>query len=138
MHELMITENILEIALRYAEKEEAARITDLFLVVGDLSSVVDDSVGFYWDIVSKGSIAEGASLHFRRIPAEFSCLDCDYRFNPYENLTCDICDSTRIKILAGQEFYLESIEITENNCGLENDSSVSSKNKIEQGSVGDR
>ena len=137
MHELMITENILEIALRYANKEDAARITDLFLVVGDLSSVVDDSVGFYWDIISQGSIAEGASLHFRRIPAEFTCLDCGYRFNPYENLTCDLCDSNRIKILSGREFYLESIEISESNHEAVNDGSVDSQYMVEQKSLGE-
>ncbi len=137
MHELMITESILDIALRYAEQEEAAKITDLFLVVGELSSVVDDSVGFYWDFVCKGSIAEGASLHFKRVPAELACLDCDYRFTPQENITCDLCDSTRIKIIAGMEFYLDSIEITQDECKPVDAIINASHNKIEQGSLGD-
>ena len=137
MHELVITENILDIALRYADREEAAKITDLFLVVGDLSSVVDDSVAFYWDIVAKGSIAEGAALHFKRVPAEFSCLDCGYRFNPSENIVCDLCDSNRIKILSGQEFFLESIEIAENSNEAADACYNASQNELEQNNRGE-
>ena len=133
----MITENILDIALRYAEQEKAAKITDLFLVVGELSSVVDDSVGFYWDFICKGSIAEGASLHFKRVPAELACLDCGSRFSPQENITCDLCDSTRIKIMAGKEFFLESIEITQDDSNPDDAFINASHNKIEQGSLGD-
>ena len=52
MHELAVTENILNIALTHAEKSDAARITNLYLVIGQLSSVLDDSVQFYWDLLT--------------------------------------------------------------------------------------
>ena len=69
MHELAVTESILEIALRHGRAAGATAITDLFLVVGELSTIVDESVQFYWDIVSEGTEAAGATLHFRRVPA---------------------------------------------------------------------
>jgi hypothetical protein len=69
MHELFATQAILDKALARAAEEAAARITDLHLVVGDLSSYVDDSVQFYWDEISKGTIAESARLHFRHVAA---------------------------------------------------------------------
>jgi hydrogenase nickel incorporation protein HypA/HybF len=112
MHELMITESVLELALRYGCQAGATRITDLYLVVGELSSVVDDSVQFYWDFVSEGTMAEGARLHFRRIAAELACLDCDRRYSPREDLICPGCGSTHVEIKLGREFYLESIEIS--------------------------
>jgi hydrogenase nickel incorporation protein HypA/HybF len=74
MHELTITESLLEIVLRHADKAGAHRVRDLFLVIGQLSSIVDDSVQFYWDIISDGTIAEGAKLHFNRIATEIECL----------------------------------------------------------------
>ncbi|MCA9957781.1 MAG: hydrogenase maturation nickel metallochaperone HypA, partial [Anaerolineales bacterium] len=51
MHELPITENILKIANEHATQSGAARVTDLYLVIGQLSSIVDDSIQFYWDII---------------------------------------------------------------------------------------
>jgi hydrogenase nickel incorporation protein HypA/HybF len=63
MHELPVAENVLEITLRHARQANATRVTDLYLVVGQLSSIIDDSLQFYWDIISKDTIAEGAVLH---------------------------------------------------------------------------
>ena len=73
MHELVVTENILEIALRHARAAGAVRVSDIYLVIGELSSIVDDSVQFYWDFISEGTAASGSSLHFRRVPAKMSC-----------------------------------------------------------------
>ena len=89
MHELSITQSILDITLRYAEKANAKRVTDLYLVIGQLSSVVDESVQFYWDFISKDSIADGATLHFKRIPIEMKCNVCQTQFKPNgEVFTC--------------------------------------------------
>jgi hydrogenase nickel incorporation protein HypA/HybF len=112
MHELSVTENLLKLALKHAEPTKANRITDLYLVIGQLSSIIDDSVQFYWDFVSKGTLAEGAQLHFERIPTEFLCLDCNKSYFPdKEQVSCPYCDGIRIKILTGNEFRLEAIEI---------------------------
>ncbi len=112
MHELPVTENILKIALRHAEEAGATRITELHIVIGQLASIVDDSVQFYWDIISKDSLAEGARLDFRRVPAEMLCLDCNRRYAPTkEELACPNCGSIVVKIVAGEEFYLEAIDV---------------------------
>ena len=112
MHELPVTENILEIATRHAREAGAKRISSIHLVIGQLSTIVDDSVQFYWDIVSKGTSAEGALLHFKRIPTETECLACQQRYAPSgDDMACPVCGSTQIKIVAGEEFYMEAIEI---------------------------
>ena len=112
MHELPIAQSILEISLRHAQQAGATRITDLHLVIGKLSYVVDDSIQFYWDMIAKDTIAEGAHLHFQRITPEFLCLDCSHRYSPDgETLACPHCQSTRVKVAAGDEFRLESIEV---------------------------
>lgn len=123
MHELAITENILEITLRHAAKAGAVKVTDLFLVIGELSSVIDDSVQFYWDIVSEDTVAQGARLHFRRIPAEFACEACGNRYTLVDNLACPECESNKVRIVAGREFLLEAIEVSDQVTG--NDPSAS-------------
>jgi hydrogenase nickel incorporation protein HypA/HybF len=113
MHELPITQNILRIALQYAEKEGAKSIIALNLVIGQLSSVIDDSIQFYWPIVSEGTIAQHAELHFTRVPASLECQQCHtiYELDDGQLRVCPGCESSHITILAGKEFQLESIQI---------------------------
>ncbi len=112
MHELSVTESILEIASKHAQQSGATRVTSINLVIGQLSSIVDDSIQFYWDLISENTICTGSELHFRRVPATFHCLDCDHQYNLDAILApCPKCGSIRTKIIAGEEFYLDSIEI---------------------------
>ena len=112
MHELSVTQSLLDIALRHAEKAEAKRVTDLNIVMGELSSMVDDSIQFYWEIIAKGTLAEQAQLHFRRVPAELQCMDCLEQYHPTDReLACPRCGSVKTKIIAGEEFALESIDV---------------------------
>jgi hydrogenase nickel incorporation protein HypA/HybF len=112
MHELSVTESLLEISLRHAKDAQATRITDLYIVLGQLSSIVDDSVQFYWDLIAKDTPAEQAILHFRRQPAELKCQNCGHTYAPgNEVLACPLCQSTQVKILTGEEFYLEAIDV---------------------------
>jgi len=112
MHELAVTQSILKIALDHAEKAHAQRITDLHIVVGELSSMVDDSVQFYWDIIAKDTIAEGAALRFHRVPAELQCMTCFHKYHPSDQeLVCPQCGGVGAKIIAGEEFALESIDV---------------------------
>jgi hydrogenase nickel incorporation protein HypA/HybF len=81
-------------------------------VIGALSSIVDDSVQFYWDIICKDTLAEGAVLHFRRLSVELECRDCNGKYQPAgEDLACPACGSINIRVLQGKEFYVEAIEI---------------------------
>ncbi|MFW5714291.1 MAG: hydrogenase maturation nickel metallochaperone HypA [Brevefilum sp.] len=112
MHELSVTESVLEIACRHAKKEEATNVTDIYLEIGRLSSIIDDSVQFYWDIISEGTICEGATLHFKRVPARLICQECHQEYTMDKELQpCPNCGSARIKVLSGNEFNLDSIEI---------------------------
>jgi hydrogenase nickel incorporation protein HypA/HybF len=112
MHELSITESILEIATRHGKQSSAKRVTQIYISVGRLSSIVDDSVQFYWDIMSKDTICQGAKLNFNRIPARLLCLNCGTEYTLDTDLSpCPQCESPRIKILTGEEFQLDSIEI---------------------------
>jgi hydrogenase nickel incorporation protein HypA/HybF len=112
MHELAVTESLLEIALRHARQQNARRITGLYLVLGQWSSMVDDSIQFYWDIICDGTIAKGATLHFRRVPVVLTCQDCGKEYQPAsEEFACPNCGGTHAKVKTGEEFYLESIEV---------------------------
>lgn len=112
MHELSVTESLLKIAVEHAEKAGAQRVTDLHIVIGDLASMVDESIQFYWDIIAKDTIAEQATLHFRRIPAELQCATCSEKYHPTDKeLICPKCSGAGARIITGEEFFLESIDV---------------------------
>ena len=112
MHELSVTESILNISLEHAKKAGAARVTDIYLVIGQLSSLVDDSVQFYWDMISEGSMCEGAQLHFNRLPARIYCINCSQESDLGEELApCPACGSDQVQVISGEQFYLDSIEV---------------------------
>ena len=112
MHELPITESILNIAVEASGRH---RIAAIHLVVGDLASIVDDSVQFYFDIISKGTLAEGAVLDFQHRPASMVCGDCGTQFEVRPPLpsACPHCGGSRLRITGGRELRVESIEVSE-------------------------
>ncbi|HSN95340.1 MAG TPA: hydrogenase maturation nickel metallochaperone HypA [Anaerolineaceae bacterium] len=112
MHELAVTEDILKIALEEAEKYQANRVSDIFMTIGRLSSIVDDSVQFYWDHISKDTLCEGAKLHFNRPPAIFKCNKCGQEYEIWDDLLpCPACGSFDLEILSGNEMQVDHIEI---------------------------
>jgi hydrogenase nickel incorporation protein HypA/HybF len=114
MHELAVTEEILKIALSCAAKIKATHVADLRIVIGQLSSFVNDSIQFYWDIVSQGTICEGARLQFEHVPARLRCLDCELDYLlPDGQITCPHCSGKRARLTAGEELCLESITVEE-------------------------
>lgn len=115
MHEMGIATQLLDLVLHHAERAGAKKVKRLNLVIGEFSSVVDESLQFYWEMIAKGTIAEHAELHFERIPGQLRCLDCGFRFvmSEYDSQGCPNCHSFNAAIADGGQFKLESIEIEE-------------------------
>jgi hydrogenase nickel incorporation protein HypA/HybF len=115
LHELSVTQGILNIAVDAARKASLGRVTAIYLVVGDLSSIVDDSVQFYFDLLSQGTPAEGATLHFQRQPAAVVCLDCGHTYTARVPLApaCPACGGSRLRVTSGRELRVDSIEADE-------------------------
>jgi len=109
MHELSVTQSVLDITIKNAGTRKIKQIN---LVIGQFSSIVDDSVQFYWDILSKDTSAEGSLLHFERIPGEMTCQNCGSVFRPTdEAFDCPSCSSPFVKITKGEEFRVDSIDV---------------------------
>lgn len=112
MHELSVTENILAIALRHANAAHAAKVTAITLKIGQLASIVDDSVQFYWEILAQDTICAGAELVFERVPALLRCKVCEETFGLERELTpCPSCGSIAVEVIQGEEFYVDSITV---------------------------
>jgi len=112
MHELSVTQGMLDIVLEKAKETQASRVARINLVIGEISSIVDDCVQFYFDFLSEGSIASGATLVFTRIPMQVRCRNCGLSFSPDKSSwSCPECGKWDAEIIAGNEFYIDSIEV---------------------------
>ena len=76
MHELAVTESLLNIACDYAIRNNAQGVISLNITIGDLSNIIGDSVQFYWDIISEKTICEKSTLVFNKLSAKFICQSC--------------------------------------------------------------
>ena len=76
MHELTITQNILDIALNAASQQNARFIHTIRLRMGPFSGVVPECVQMYLDVLAKGTVAEGAKIEVTTVPLRVLCRDC--------------------------------------------------------------
>ncbi len=111
MHEMSITQSLLDIALAEAQKARAKRITAIHLKIGALTGVVADSISFYLDFLAKGTPAEGAKLAATVMPVTARCPACNITF-PAEELifACPTCGGAA-QVASGRELFIESIEV---------------------------
>ena len=112
MHELSITQSILSIALEQAEAVKASKISRINLTIGEMTGIVDDCVQFYFELLSKDTIAAEATLSFNRPPTKLRCGNCGTTFLPDNlNWACPNCQEQRIEIVSGRECSITSIEV---------------------------
>lgn len=112
MHELSITQSMLDLVLEEAKKVKAERVGKINLVIGEMSSVVDECVEFYFEFLSKDTIASKATLSFKTVPIQARCHNCEELFVPKEfDWSCPRCQSSSLEIMTGNELYVESIEV---------------------------
>jgi hydrogenase nickel incorporation protein HypA/HybF len=112
MHELAITQSMYDLVMEEAEKASAKKVEKINLVLGEMTGVVDDCVEFYFNLLSKGSIAEEAKLSIRKVPPRARCRNCNQTFELREHdWSCPHCEHLGMEIVAGQELYVESIEV---------------------------
>ncbi|MGQ0678827.1 MAG: hydrogenase maturation nickel metallochaperone HypA/HybF [Actinomycetota bacterium] len=111
MHELSLTSAI----QATVEKHAAGRqVTVVNVLVGKLRQVVPDSLSFYWGVVTRGTLIEGAELNLQIVPALLRCDGCENEWEPdFPTFRCPFCVTGQVKVLSGEEFLVDSIEVEE-------------------------
>ena len=119
MHELSLADGMLKTILEAAQKENAKKIKSIKLEMGEILLVNAEQLTFCFDIISKGTIAEGAKVDITFLKPRVHCNKCHKEFNitsdkdfPILYMTCE-CGSNDVTILSGREFNIKSIKIEE-------------------------
>ncbi|MEJ2471291.1 MAG: hydrogenase maturation nickel metallochaperone HypA [Desulfuromonadales bacterium] len=112
MHELSLTQSLIEAAVDHAKRAKAERILSVTVEIGALSGVIADAVLFAYDVCSRDTLAEGSRLEIRHIAGRGHCLDCQ-REAEITTLThvCPHCSSLALRIVQGEEMKFTEMEI---------------------------
>ena len=112
MHEFSIMSYLLELVEDEARRCGAKRVVAINLVMGERASVFDDSLLFHFDLLTPGSVAEGAQLNVRRTRMSFHCDGCGVAYVPaVGTFECPACGKVGTMTGDGSERLVESIEI---------------------------
>lgn len=112
MHELAMVESIYDIIIDKLKEYGANRVTQVRLVVGELTGVEDMTMKACFEMYVEATPAAGAKLVIKRVPIKVQCRVCG---NEYETSIpfseCAVCKNKNIKIISGKELYIDSLEV---------------------------
>lgn len=76
MHELSLSQSLIEIVADHARRYELERVTEVLVDVGALSCVSPHALSFCFDATARGTVAEGATLTISVVEVEAWCWTC--------------------------------------------------------------
>lgn len=115
MHELSVTEKILDIVLKHARVNRVSKVMSVTLIIGEMSDLENDWIQHYFDYLSKDTVAAGAVLKIEKVPIVLQCNPCGCRIEiRRENIggsCCLECGATGdFSIISGREYYIKEME----------------------------
>ncbi len=121
MHEISIAGAIIDAVLDAAKKNEAKKVEEIFLEIGELTALNPDQLKFIFETISAGTIAKGARYNIEVIRPLINCKKCSYNgpIEFFEKLhfflpviKCPKCGEADIDIIAGRECCVKKIKIS--------------------------
>ena len=111
MHEMSIAIQLMAQIEALAAENGATRVEVVELDVGVLEQVVPEALEMAFEAAGDGTVAEGARLDIREVPAEARCRDCGRLYAPtLASYVCPDCGKAVPEIMAGKGMVLMSLE----------------------------
>jgi len=115
MHELPVTESILEIVLRHAKQNHVKQVVSITLEVGKLSDLENQWLQHYFDYLSKDTPAAGAELKIERVAAVLECKKCGNQFEIDKDQLglkdCPNCGASEgFALISGRQYHIREME----------------------------
>jgi hydrogenase nickel incorporation protein HypA/HybF len=112
MHEISLASEVIRLAEKEAEKNEAVSVTEITIEVGSFSGVEADTFHEALKIMAEGTILENASVNIIKTAGRGVCRSCGREFEMDHRMdTCPGCDSFPSEIKGGTEFRVVSLVI---------------------------
>jgi hydrogenase nickel incorporation protein HypA/HybF len=112
MHEVPVVKNIVNLAEDERRRHYFSRVRTIRVYVGALGHVETDALRFCFDVVTSGTIADGAELTIVTIAGEGSCSGCHLVVPVNDRFAaCPLCGNADVRITAGEELHLAELEV---------------------------
>src|SRR6516162_2296763 len=112
MHEVSLLQDAIEIAEEQAQAKGARRIDKITLRVGRLAGVDPEALAFAFEVVARGTLAEGAKLIVEDVPVVCHCTVCEMEFQPEGwAFECPHCGQVANRARKGGNLELASLEV---------------------------
>lgn len=112
MHELAVCQSLIDAVERVARAHGCDQVTRVLLAIGVLSGVEPDQLARAFEIARAGTVAAGAELQIRSVPAEVVCAGCGATSAAHaQRLVCGACGDWHVRVSAGVELLLQSVEL---------------------------
>ncbi|MDX5962573.1 hydrogenase maturation nickel metallochaperone HypA [Rhodococcus opacus] len=108
MHELSITQSVVDAVCKHALGRPVRSIR---LEVGQISGVEVDAMEFCFELVARGTAAEGARLECDQPQGRAYCRGCDFNFATDDLILLCSCGSADVEITAGRDLRIISMEV---------------------------
>lgn len=112
MHEMSLAESVLQIIEDASRKQGYTRVKTVWLEIGQLACVEQESLRFCFDEVMRDSIAHQARLEIIEIAGQGWCAKCSIEM-PISALyeACPNCGSYEIQVTGGDEMRVRELEV---------------------------
>lgn len=118
MHEVSLMTNLLGIVERAASAECRGPVRVIHLKIGEMSGVNPEAMRFAFEVLSRGTAAEGGSLEIERVPVRVRCARCGAETSPADLVfRCASCGCGEIEILTGREMEVDYILVGDDEPG---------------------
>lgn len=113
MHELSIVQSVVTTVTEAFAGRPAVRILSVRLRVGALTSVVEDSLQFGYEIATQGTPLAGSRLEVLSLPVVVYCKPCSrlVELDGIQSFRCPHCGTPSGDIRQGRELEIESVEV---------------------------
>lgn len=112
MHEMSLCEGIRTVIEDQARQHAVGKVKRVRLEIGRFSGVEKPALEFAFDVVMRGSVAEGAHLEMIDLPGRAMCYDCIKEVEIAERLDpCPDCGGGKLMPVGGDELRIKDLEV---------------------------
>lgn len=112
MHEMSLCEGILQILEDQARPREYRTVKTVWLEVGILAGVEMEALKFAFNVVTRGTLADGARLEVIEIGGQAWCLPCEKTVSVNARFdACPECGGYQLQICGGEELQVKELEV---------------------------